>query len=84
MMQIHARRVHRRLACAALLAAAAAGAQERGRLVVFIVRDDWVRMVVGVRSLGFKVLPWRPSRLGYVRRGEHVMVARQFVPPREG
>src|SRR6266852_3071621 len=41
MMQIHARRVHRWLACAALLAASAAGAAEqRGKLVVVIVVDQ--------------------------------------------
>jgi len=40
-MQIHARRVHRWLACAALLAASAAGAAEqRGKLVVVIVVDQ--------------------------------------------
>src|SRR5712671_6272547 len=41
MMQIHARRVYRRLACAALLAAsAAAAAEQRGKLVVVIVVDQ--------------------------------------------
>jgi len=41
MMQIHARRVHRWLACAALLAAsAAAPAEQRGKLVVVIVVDQ--------------------------------------------
>src|SRR6267143_3383485 len=41
MMQIHARRVHRWLACAALLgASAAAPAEQRGKLVVVIVVDQ--------------------------------------------
>ncbi|HKC61195.1 MAG TPA: alkaline phosphatase family protein [Myxococcales bacterium] len=67
MMQIHGRRVHRWLACAALLAAAAAGAQERGRLVVFIVVDQ-------LRTEDLLVLREDFGRRGFAGLGDPVSI----------